>query len=76
MSAPDVCDLGERCRACGTSVVGTGKRKQADCYAAPMHRMVADTRSRSAGSAAVALSQFEKAGFCAGFVLGISEMRC
>jgi hypothetical protein len=29
---------------------------------------------RSAGSPAVALSQFEKAGFCAGFVLGLSEM--
>ncbi len=29
---------------------------------------------RSAGSPAVALSQFEKAGFCAGFVLGVSEM--
>jgi Rap1a immunity proteins len=29
---------------------------------------------RSAGSPAVALSQFEKAGFCAGVVLGISEM--
>ena len=29
---------------------------------------------RSAGNPAVALSQFEKAGFCAGFVLGLSEM--
>jgi Rap1a immunity proteins len=29
---------------------------------------------RSAGNASVALSQFEKAGLCAGFVLGISEM--
>jgi len=29
---------------------------------------------RSAGSPGVALSQFEKAGFCAGFVLGVSEM--
>jgi hypothetical protein len=29
---------------------------------------------RSAGTPAVALSQFEKAGFCAGFVLGLSEM--
>jgi Rap1a immunity proteins len=29
---------------------------------------------RSAGSPAVALSQFEKAGFCAGFVLEVSEM--
>jgi hypothetical protein len=29
---------------------------------------------RSAGTPAVALSQFERAGFCAGFVLGLSEM--
>jgi len=29
---------------------------------------------RSTGSPAVALSQFEKAGLCAGFVLGLSEM--
>jgi hypothetical protein len=29
---------------------------------------------RSAGSPGVALSQFEKAGICAGFVLGVSEM--
>jgi hypothetical protein len=29
---------------------------------------------RSAGSPAGAISQFEKAGFCAGFVLVVSEM--
>jgi hypothetical protein len=29
---------------------------------------------RSAGNIGAALSQFEKAGFCAGFVIGISEM--
>ena len=29
---------------------------------------------RSAGNIGVALSRFEKAGFCAGFVIGISEM--
>jgi hypothetical protein len=29
---------------------------------------------RSAGNIAAALSQFEKAGFCAGFVIGVSEM--
>ena len=61
----------------------TGERKRVACYAAQcaawlrIHSGAADAimdEVRSAGSPAVALSQFEKAGFCAGFVLGVSEM--